>query len=330
MNIKTMNVVNTNPNFTIVLPVNCNAKCDFCSWKTSNQDEKVGSDERFLENLKKTLELLPSEFTQITISGGEPTLYKNLTKVLMLIGYHKDKFKKVVFTTNGIKLKECAKNPIFTEVVDFVNISRHHYEDSENDKVMQTRSITFEDVKEISEILSLKGIPLNINCVIQEVKNEYSVNFIGEFIQKCRANYVNSITFRKDYDEGFGISNIEKTIQETYSPKQISECPVCLKTRYIINGMGVNFTTSEFEPKDVLGTNVYEVIMQPNGDLTIDWDGDIIVDLVDDIVSKCDTKDLDDAFTVEKSKNVIDREPIDYYERTKRFSGCGFSMVRGC
>jgi len=315
MYIKDMNVVNTNPNFTIVLPVFCNAGCNFCSWKESKQDQKIGDEKIFLQNLKKTLEELPEEFTQITISGGEPTLYKDLNKVLMMIAYHKDKFKKVVFTTNGVRLKEYSTNPIFTEVVDFVNISRHHFVDSENDRVMKTKSITFSDIKEISENLGSKGIPVNINCVLEEKENIYSLDFMSDFIEYSRNNYVNSITFRKDYMEGFGISDLEERVQKDYSPKQVSECPVCLKTRYIIKGMEVNFTTSEFEPKDILKDDIYEVILQPDGILTSDWEGEKEISFVPEVMFR---------------KSVSRPAKTKSIKTPPTFEGCGFGMMNGC
>ena len=88
---------------------------------------------------------------------------------------------------------------------------------------------------------------------------------------------MNTITFRKDYNDGFGVHDMEKLMGE---PVNVGDCPVCRKSRYLYKGMEVYFTTSEFEPKDILGDeDVYELILQPNGDLTLDWEGKNIVGL---------------------------------------------------
>lgn len=123
--IKEIDIVASEPNFTIVLPTGCNANCSFCSWRTSNQDKQNFNTDKFLEGLTDTLEHLPSKCNQITISGGEPSTYKDLYKVMNIIAYHKRKnIKKVVFTTNGTNLLNLSNETWFTDVVDSVETIR--------------------------------------------------------------------------------------------------------------------------------------------------------------------------------------------------------------
>ncbi len=280
--INEINIVSANPNFTIVLPSGCNANCSFCSWRTSKQDKQKFNTEKFLEELTITLENIPSICNQITISGGEPSTFKDLYKVMNILYNHKRKnIKKVVFTTNGTSLEKISKEDWFTNVVDFVNISRHHYDQEANDKIFEIKTIDWQTIKKVSQILGDKGIPINVNCVLSnKISENYDLDFIVKFVDMARKNYINTLTFRKDYDDGFGIHALETTMK---TAKNITECPVCRKSRYILKGMEVLFTTSEFEPTDVLGENVYEFILQPNGDLTTDWKGLDKIDILDSI-----------------------------------------------
>lgn len=308
--IKEIDIVSSEPNFTIVLPTGCNADCSFCSWRTSNQDKQNFNTDRFLEGLTDTLEHLPPQCNQITISGGEPSTYKYLSKVMNIIEYHKRKnIKKVVFTTNGTNLLNLSREDWFTDVVDFVNISRHAYDQTENDNIFKIKTIDWKTIKSISKNLAVAGIPTNINCVLSDsISMDYDENFIKQYVKVAHKNFVNSITFRKDYDDGFGIHPIEKTMGKA---KNIGECPVCRKSRYIMNGMEVLFTTSEFEPTDVLGENVYEFILQPNGDLSTDWEGNDTIDVFDSV-------ETIKRGRPEKVKRIYQPEP---------YVGCGFGSM---
>jgi MoaA/NifB/PqqE/SkfB family radical SAM enzyme len=277
-----LQTANDAPNFTIVLPVDCQADCVFCSWRTSNQDKQKMDDDKFFKAIIHTLNNLPSNCTELTISGGEPTTYPYLEQVLKLIQLHKkENIKKVVFTTNGQNLYSWAKDSLFLDVVDYVNISRHHYIQEDNDRIMRIRTINWNTICSVSDRLSKAGIRTNINCILStSVMKEYDYEFLACFIDYARNHSINSITFRKDYDDGFGMHYLEQEIQETYKPLHIGECPVCRKSKYLINGMEVLFTTSEFEPTAYYGSqSIYEFILQPNGNLTSDWEGNSTVEL---------------------------------------------------
>lgn len=72
-----------NPNLSIVMPGGCNGNCQFCFWK---QTEPCGN---YLEKVNNILKSLPSQFKQLSITGGEPTLSPYLEKVLNLIDREK-------------------------------------------------------------------------------------------------------------------------------------------------------------------------------------------------------------------------------------------------
>jgi len=56
-----------------------------------------------------------------------------------------------------------------------------------------------------------------------------------------------------------------------------SLCPVCRTDTILYKGIPVTFKYSPVEPSAILDT-VYELIMQPNGEVTIDWAGELDVD----------------------------------------------------
>jgi molybdenum cofactor biosynthesis enzyme MoaA len=109
-----------NPNFSIVIPAKCQCACSFCF-----QNDTTGMRPDYYTILEETLRNLPAKFEQISITGGEPTLFAGLDKILGIIKKF-PQFKKVILTTNGL-------NPDFVEmenfdVIRYINISRHHYE----------------------------------------------------------------------------------------------------------------------------------------------------------------------------------------------------------
>jgi len=313
-----LDIIAGEPNFTIVLPVDCSADCSFCSWRTSNQDKQTFNNRAFIDGLILALENLPKRCTQITISGGEPSVYSELSTVMATIAYHKRKnIKKVVFTTNGQNILKLANEKWFTDVVDYVNISRHDSNQEDNDRIMGIKTITWGGIKKASKRLGNAGIPTNINCVLSDsITTKYSDIFINDFVRLARKNFINSITFRRDYDDGFGVHPLEGYMGTSTN---IGECPVCRKSRYIVNGMEVIFTTSEFEPTDVLGEQVYEFILQPNGKLTTNWEGtdEVVMGKIDSI------RDIAIVQRPEKTKSLSSILPE--YERgcnVGRFS-CG-------
>lgn len=270
-----------NPNFTIVLPTTCDAECPFCSWNSSNQNLVTREEHfKYVRLLDIILMKLPKRITSITISGGEPGLFKALPELMEVLSKHKTiNIKKIVYTTNGKNLGYLSSKNWFTDVIDFINLSRHSDSQTQNDKIMKIQSIDWKEIKKCSTLLSYSGIPLNINCVLSKKNNVfYDFDFIENFIKVCKENYVSSIVFRNDYDDGFKKHDLEVMLNDRYKLKGLGECPVCRKAEYIINGFPIYFTSSLFEPVETFGTNIYELIMQPNGVLTADWGGEVEVD----------------------------------------------------
>lgn len=170
-----------NPNFSIVMPGGCNGKCSFCFW------EKAKTCGNYSEKLKETLDLLPKQFDQLSITGGEPTISPYLAEVLNMID--RKKFKKVVLTTNGANLLNTI--PILEGKVDHVNISRHHYKDSLNEEVFKTKMSNKEQLKKMTLELNKIGIDVTFSAVLNENLNtQDDIEKYIKFAKKCGATQV--------------------------------------------------------------------------------------------------------------------------------------------
>jgi len=264
-----INTHNANPNFTLVLPGPCQAACEFCFWK---REKEEGA---FIKSLKRVLIKLPPIVSQISISGGEPTLSPVFEDTMKLIRKAKKRgqIRKVVLTTNGINLMEKDLTGI-----DHVNISRHALSDIENQEIFKTKNVpSINELKEIISYVNKFGIDVNFNIVLTDEVNISSATYWASFAKELN---VNSLTFRNQYG-CYKQSKIQlDIIEEGYKPASISECPVCQTIVYFFEGMKFKFHASDYEPTEsdkFDSDEVYELILQPTGDLTRDWEAKKII-----------------------------------------------------
>lgn len=233
-----------NPNLSVILPVGCNAKCDFCYWEKGH-----GLTPTMFSDIISTL---PPIFTQISITGGETTLSPDLLKYLKIA---RNRFNKVVLNTNGFDLqKEHFK------YVDHVNISRHHYLDTENENVFKTSTIP--TTSRLKELCSYGDVTLN--CVLPDKFS--NTDFVTAYIDY--AKQLNAkVAFRKYFN------NLDKLSIDTDDTLIFEhKCPACLHRKHILNGVQVTYKYSVQETCDAID-GIYELVLQPNGDLSIDWAG---------------------------------------------------------
>ncbi len=234
-----------NPNLSIILPVGCNAKCDFCYWEKGNGLTPARFN--FVANT------LPEVFKQCSITGGETTLDRNLSRYISIA---KDRFDKVVLNTNGFRLtKDIVKS------VDYVNVSRHHYLDKDSNNVFNSNSLPTSE--ELKDLCSHGNITLN--CVIPDgFSDKMFIDKYIEFAKECGAK----VAFRKYYNNLNVLTEIDTDdtlIGEHY-------CGACHHRWHKINSVDVTFKYSVKETFEHVN-GIYELILHPNGDLTFDWDG---------------------------------------------------------
>lgn len=250
-----------NPNLSIVMPGGCNGKCDFCFW------QKTKPCNGYLEKLTDVFTSLPSQFSQLSITGGEPTLSPYLENVLNLID--RKIFKHTVLTSNGHNLLKFVSK--LEGKIDHVNISRHHYNDEINDSIFKSKMLTTEELKNVSDELNKIGIDVTFSAVLSEkLESESEINKYIQFAKECGAS---QIFFRKPHGT-LDPTDVERAY-EGYKSSEYS-CPVCRTKAQKIKGIDVLWKASLEEPSKELGT-IYELIINQNGDVTKDWEGKLKV-----------------------------------------------------
>ena len=275
-----MNVNNlavSDPNFSVVVPGRCVAKCKLCFW----QYEPAGED--YIDVLCKTMEQLPGQFNQLSLTGGEPTSSPFFVRVLNSI--NRGQFKKVVLTTNGYHLDIRYHINNMVGVVDHVNVSRHDVSDIDNWRVFNVltdnrRSATHvipdtETLKYSVNNMHNVGINVNLNCVL--CQPSWTHKDAQLFIDYARMIGADSVCFRVPH------GTINPTDIESYFVKQYGilgeySCPVCRTVSQSVDGFPVLWKSSVSEPSKDLGS-IYELIFHPDGSLTADWGKSITVDM---------------------------------------------------
>ena len=253
-----------NPNFTIMLPGTCNAKCQFCFWKKCKEPTEID----WLAKLHDTIINLPNKYTTISISGGEPTLSSFLQPVLALL--HKIRktrpFERIGLTTNGARLDMILASP-HHNVLDFVNISRHHWGQKENFLAFGVKS--FYDLRSLlgdAARFGSSGIKVTLNCVID---NYTTTAFVNSYLNWMREYGFKSVAFRKD-GNSLPPTEVEHHFVRTHGRAVENGCPVCRTNTQRIGDLEVMWKCGLHEPSVDAG-EVTELIFQPDGKAYADW-----------------------------------------------------------
>lgn len=240
-----MKLAVNNPNLSLIMPVGCNANCEFCYWEADNG--------LTLERFSFICDTLPPIFKQISITGGEPTLSRDLIKYLKIA---RRRFDKVVLNTNGYRLSNDHIN-----MVDYVNISRHHISDSKNRRVFKSNSVP--DYPKLSELCKSGKVTLNCFLPADFTDYDYILRY-ADFAKELNAK----VAFRKYYSD----LDILKEVDKEDTLTGFHSCGACLHRWHKIKGVDVTFKYSVNETCEHVN-GIYELVLQPNGDLTFDWAG---------------------------------------------------------
>lgn len=185
----------------LVIPSPCNCRCSFCY----NNEYSIGcTKEQFLNNFLQSIEYLLKEIgtkneVSLDITGGEPTLDVQLLRNVLnqLRQFHiKEKVLRVTLTTNGLHLSDLIAD--LQDVVDYVNISTHHFDKSQRDKIFKTyNSPTNSEYKACVDALRVIGITASTCCVLYEPIRDFTA-FMDEYIRWCKSVGFIALRFRCD------------------------------------------------------------------------------------------------------------------------------------
>lgn len=266
----------SNPNLSIIAPGPCNMKCGFCFWE--RDPGEMNDLTSYMAKLSECLKKLPPQFTQVSITGGEPTLCSIIDEILSEIGAS-GRFNKVVLTTNGTKLQELINGGSLRFVTN-INISRHSIYNVVNNVVfgINPNAEILPSIVELGLLnvqLNRLGIETCCNAVIG-----IATEPVSDFIAGMRLAGFTETTFRKQHTSDSNLSPTDYEFSVAHH-KIIahSECPVCRSDLRIINGMKTWWTASIAEPSDVMTDKVYEAVFHPDGKLYADWSKNIEIEL---------------------------------------------------
>lgn len=242
-----------NPNFTVIMPGGCNSTCSFC---TDPYNGKASND--YLANLMAILadtDKLPEHFTQVSISGGEPTLSPLLGAVMMALKLS-NRFTKIVFTTNGAKLKTAL--PVLKETIDHINISRHAIGYDANSKIFGTKKIvTDEELPVLTQELRQAGIDVNFNHVYtKEEDREITKQYVLDYVAYAKKMGATSVSFRYDQNENSLKQTRLESLFADYKIVKKGGCPVCRNHTILIDSFPVVFKASYAEPSNTIAIMV--------------------------------------------------------------------------
>jgi len=203
-----------------------------------------------------------------------------LFEVLKMV---RKRFAKVVFTTNGGPVKGglnlISRHEIGDRVaqfIDFLNISRHHFDDRKNSAIFGTKMMPIINIPAAINRFNKAGVPVTANCVL----GHPSSMDIYDYMFRMRSAGFSSICFRKPHVEGCDLlPTQQESMFRDYKVIEHSECPVCRSDTQLIRGMNVIWTASIPEPMDGMDGVVYEAVFHPDGKLTADWSKNIEIEL---------------------------------------------------
>jgi len=260
MNFKLEKKSGETANFSVILPGVCNATCPFCFWKRSSMESPM-----YIQQLTWYLKTLGNKITQVSITGGEPSLSPLLEKVVDTLRNFNE--KKIVLTSNGTNILKYIE--VFKDVIKHINISRHEIDDDKNKKIFNANDIpSKKDLTIICEKYNKIGIDVTLNKVVD--KDYSDITDLENYIKFAKDVGASAISIRKNYNiDTLDNLPIEKILG---LPAKKNSCPVCSTNIYILNGMPIYIKMSLKEPSDELNY-IYEFIYHPNGELTEDWKG---------------------------------------------------------
>lgn len=329
------------PNFSILLPGGCNAKCSFCFAGECKKPLPVPA---YVKRLHETLTELPDEFTSVSLTGGEPTISKYLKPTLMVLALHKKRIKKVVMTTNGTRLMSCLDE--MAGVVDHLNLSMHHYDAKENKKIFGgSYDLGHVTIQRMNHAANKAGIDVTANCVFN-LKTPPS--FFAEYIELAKRIGFSAVHFRKENGNLKTPANWNKAFGD-YTVTGRGGCPACRTTWIRAGGIPVALKTSVLEPDTALDADtIHELIFHGDGKLYSNWAGTRAVVLAeglvwDDKTAKAQTKTK--LVIKSKKKSIVEKKNF-FKKKTSRPSlsrlvdfgvvgadvlSCGSSLIsHGC
>lgn len=297
--------VYSNCNLSIFVDDYCNADCKFCvaqlRYENRNQlykKKKIEDDEEYYKRLDEVLEKLEPLNLSVSITGGEPTLSPRLPKILELLEKHH--IRKRTITTNGSGLFNVVNGKTMIDHLidnhfDHLNISKTHYDEEENKKIMCYKQgyCSNEDLKKIIPYALEHNLRPRLSCLLLK-DGIHTVDGMAKYIEFYEKYGIDNIIFRQlmDYDlekmcnvekmayckqNEVNLNDIWKSVDkdERFKPYKNILGYYYYVEIYNYNNVVVCSESADlkvlYEEKKKNPDVVYELVFHPNGNLNGSW-----------------------------------------------------------
>lgn len=211
-----------NFNFSIFIDDYCNADCKFCVAQLRYANKNLAfckghiDGDNYLKRLDEVLKIVRPLDPSVSITGGEPTLSPILTDVLQMVDSYN--FRKRTITSNGSGLFNIQNgSPIIDNLIkykwDHLNISRAHYNDDMNRKIMRFNTekeyCTMEQIGDILTHIKDTNLKHRISCLLLK-EGINSVAEIKNYVDFYSRLGANNYIFRELMDYDHKACNSEK------------------------------------------------------------------------------------------------------------------------
>lgn len=153
----------------------CNFRCTYCMPKSEyeNFDFLPRKDILSYEEMVKVVKILiPLGLKKVRITGGEPLLRKDLSKLVSMIRGLSDEID-IAITTNGVLLSKYAKE-LAEAGLSRVTVSLDAFSDQLFKEMSDSNYSVTEVLQGVSSAIEV-GLPVKVNSVIKRGKNESEI-----------------------------------------------------------------------------------------------------------------------------------------------------------
>ena len=162
-----------NINLYVDMTSACDADCDFCIAKVIFARTPSPIPPQWLS---RALDICAPANPSVQITGGEPTLFPEALKELLdVVSVRRP--RRPVLNTNGRNL-EAVASMLRQSAIEHINISRHHYNDNDNAKIMKRKG---HEVSSVSLCDSISGMKNRVRMQCNLLDGE--IDTYGEVMQ---------------------------------------------------------------------------------------------------------------------------------------------------
>lgn len=211
-------------NLNIFISLVCQNKCNFCI--NNNFTNTDITDKEYYSSLEKVLNELYDKGFEITLTGGEPTLFAERFVKTMKMCYERNFTCRTVSTTGYGLFDKYNNKPLYQHMIENnfvhnINISRMHYKEDKNTEIFKHKNINNQDIEILAEFYKINNADMRISC---NIIDGYIDNFdkILDFVYFYRNIGINSIIFRELINGNILLKNIVKFNNEFQKIKTLN------------------------------------------------------------------------------------------------------------